>query len=86
MLAKLGTAETSASTALRILVPEPPVSSDFEFRNAVTDLVLEILTRHYVTQRDAAEREALRWGLTLEQLVAAAVSHHVMKKIDAEYV
>lgn len=86
MGAKLGTAERSSSAPPRIVNAEPPPAFDREFRNEVTELVHEILHRSYVTHRESAQGEARRWGLTLEQLVAATVSHHVMRKVDAEYV
>ncbi len=88
MVAKLGRIEgagISSSTA-RFAAAEAPGTFDLEFRNEVTELVHEILQRSYVTHRTTVQDEAQRWGLSLEQMVAAAVSHHVMKKVDMEYV
>lgn len=86
MVAKLGIAELAGSAPPRVVGAELAGAFDREFRNEVTELVHEILQRSYVTHRESTQREAHRWGLTIEQFVAAAVSHRVMAKVDAEYV
>lgn len=84
-IAKLGAAEVVDCAPPRLLSVEPPEAFDREFRNEVTDLVHEILRECYVTDRGPRQAEARRWGLTLEQLVAATVSQSVMRKVDNEY-
>lgn len=90
MVAKLGRIEATdpapATTTATRQDDFLPAGFDLEFRNEVTELVHEILKRSYVTQRESTHDEARRWGLTTEQLVAAAVAHHVMTKVDREYV
>ena len=69
----------------------PPVATDaysfeLEFRKEVAQLVHDILKRNYVTRRRESKLEASRRGVSLEQLVAAAIAHRMMRKVDEEYV
>jgi hypothetical protein len=64
----------------------PLLGFDLEFRREVAQLVHDILARCYVTRRDATIESARLRRLTVEQLVASAIAHHVMKKVDEEYI
>src|SRR5436309_2993708 len=61
-------------------------SFDMEFRKEVAQLVHDILKRNYVVRRREAKLEASRRGISLEKLVAAAIAHRMMRKVDEEYV
>src|SRR5262249_46656062 len=56
-------------------------SFDLEFRKEVAQYVHDLLKRCYVTRRRETKLEANRRGVSLEQLVAAAIAHRIMRKV-----
>jgi hypothetical protein len=59
---------------------------DLRFRREVSQMVHDLLYRHYVKDNASAREVAHKRGLTVEQLLAATIAHLVMKKVDEEYV
>lgn len=79
---KLGVALTPDGSPLQ-LDGEP---WELRFRKEVSQLVHDLLRKHYELDRSEACKIAHRRGMTLEQLMAATITHLVMKKVDEEYV
>ena len=66
--------------------PDLPGGFDLAFRRAVAGLILDALTKGYVTNREYVRGEARRRGLSVEQLLAAYLARTIMHKVDGEYV
>lgn len=77
----LGIATTPDGTPSRTL-GEP---YEVRFRKQVSQIVHDLLQKHYVYDPATAREVARRRGLSVEQLLAATITHHVMKKVDEEY-
>ena len=79
---KLGVALTPAGT------PRSPAPETWElrFRREVSQLVHDLLRRHYQIDPAGARTIADRRDMTVEQLMAATITHLVMKKVDEEYI
>lgn len=58
---------------------------DLQFRREVSQLVHDILRKHYRTDPVTAREFARGRQITLEQLLAATITHMVMQKVDDEY-
>jgi hypothetical protein len=78
---KLGVALTPAG--------KPPKfnaeSDDLRFQREISQLVHDLLRKHYKVDPFTARQFAHQRGMTLEQLLAATITHLIMQKVDEEY-
>ena len=79
---KLGVARTPSGEPLS----PGPETWEFRFRKEVSQLVHDLLRKHYEIDPTEARKIAQQRGMTVEQLMAATITHLVMKKVDEEYI
>ena len=79
---KLGLALTPAGKPPKI----DARARDLQFRKEVSQMVHDLLRRNYKLDTNTAREIAREKRMTLEQLMAATITHLVMQKVDDEYV
>lgn len=68
--------------------PSLSIGGDFDraFRKEIAAWIHGVLSKAYVTDRDAIREEANKRGITVEVLLASYITRVVMHRVDDEYV
>jgi hypothetical protein len=57
-----------------------------EYRQKIAAMIVDVLTKGYVTRRDYVVQEAQRRNMSVEQLLAAYLARKIMDRVDNEYI